>query len=64
MFPWSVPERLKYQTKMLLVVEVSEEAKAVELVVGISVIQLLKEFQLFQTSLLPVHQNSHRVNQI
>lgn len=37
-FPFSVPERLKYQTKMLLVVEVPEEAKAVELVIRICVI--------------------------
>lgn len=49
---------------MLLVVKVPEEAKAVELVVGISIIQLLEEFQLFQTSLLPVHQNSRNANQI
>lgn len=53
---FSVPERLKYQTKMLLVVEVPEKAKAVKLVIRISVIQLLEEFQLFQTRLLPVHQ--------
>lgn len=42
-FPFSVPERLKYQTKMLLVVEVPEEAKAVKLVIRISIIQLLEE---------------------
>lgn len=48
---------------MLLVVEVPEEAKAVELVVWISVIQLLEEFQLFQTSLLPVHQKPRNANQ-
>lgn len=52
----SVPQRLKHQTKMLLVVEVPEKAKAVELVIRISIIQLLEEFQLFQTSFLPVHQ--------
>lgn len=43
-FPLPVPERLKHQTEMLLVVEVPEEAKAVELVIRISVIQLLQEF--------------------
>lgn len=44
MFLLSVPERLKYQTKMLLVVEVPEEAEAVELVIRIRIIQLLEEF--------------------
>lgn len=39
-----VPERLKHKTKMLLVVEVPEETKAVELVVRICVIQLLEKF--------------------
>lgn len=38
-----LPERLKHQTKMLLVVEVPEEAEAVELVIRICVIQLLEE---------------------
>lgn len=52
--PPSLPERLKHQTQVLLVVEMPEEAKAVELVVGIGVIQLLEELQLFQTRLLPV----------
>lgn len=32
---------------MLLVVKVPEKAQAVELVIGISVIELLEEFQLF-----------------
>lgn len=41
---------------MLLVVEVPEEAKAVELVVGVGVVQLLEELQLLQTRLLPVRQ--------
>lgn len=41
---------------MLLVVEVPKEAKAVELVIGIGIIQLLEEFQLFQPSLLPIVQ--------
>lgn len=39
-----VPERLKHQTQMLLVVEVPEQAEAVELVVRIGVVQLLEEF--------------------
>lgn len=38
---------------MLLVVEVPEEAEAVELVVGVGVVQLLEELQLLQTRLLP-----------
>lgn len=42
-----LPERLKHQTKVLLVVEVPEEAKAVELVVRVGVVQLLEELQLF-----------------
>lgn len=52
----SVPQRLENKTKMLLMVEVAEEAKAVELVVGISVVQLPEELQLFQTGFLPVYQ--------
>ena len=40
----SVPERLEHQTQMLLVVEVSEQTEAVELVVRICVVQLLEEF--------------------
>lgn len=44
MFSLSVPERLKHQTKMLLVVEVSEEPEAVEFIVGICIVQLLEEF--------------------
>lgn len=44
LFRFLVPERLKHKTKMLLVVEVPEEAKAVELVIRICVIQLLEEF--------------------
>lgn len=54
-----LPERLKHQTKMLLVVEVPEEAKAVELVIGICVIQLLEELQLLQPGLLPVDEKSY-----
>lgn len=49
----SLPERLKHETQVLLVVEMPEEAKAVELVIRIGVIQLLEELQLFQTRLLP-----------
>lgn len=48
-----LPEGLKHETQVLLVVEMPEEAKTVELVVGIGVIQLLEELQLFQTRLLP-----------
>lgn len=51
--PSSIPQRLKHQTQMLLVVEVPEKAQAVELVIGISVIQLFEEFELFQTGLVP-----------
>jgi len=57
-----VPQRLKHQAKMLLVVEVPEKAKAVELVIRISVVKLLEEFQLFQTGLLPVNQNVSHLN--
>lgn len=46
---------------MLLVVEVPEEAKAVELVIRIGVIQLLEELQLFQPGLLPVDEKSYVV---
>lgn len=57
-----LPERLKHQTKMLLVVEVPEEAKAVELVIRICVIQLLEELQLLQPGLLPVDEKSYMLN--
>lgn len=56
-----VPQRLKHQTEMLLVVEVPEEAEAVELVVGVGVVQLLEELQLFQPGLLPVDRKQSRV---
>lgn len=49
-----LPERLKHETQVLLVVEMPEEAKAVELVIRVGVVQLLEELQLFQTRLLPV----------
>lgn len=39
---------------MLLVVEMPEQTKAVKLVIGIGVVQLLEELQLFQTCFLPV----------
>lgn len=57
-----LPERLKHETKVLLVVEMPEKAKAVELVIGVGVIQLLEELQLFQTRLLPVRRLFFLVN--
>lgn len=48
-----VPEGLEHQTQVLLVVEVSEEAQAVELVIWVGVVEPLEELQLFQASLLP-----------
>lgn len=48
-----LPEGLKHETQVLLVVEMPEEAETVELVVRVGVIQLLEELQLFQTRLLP-----------
>lgn len=57
LWPPSLPKRLKHQTEVLLVVEVPEEAEAVELVVWVGVVQLLEELQLLQTRLLPEHQN-------
>lgn len=35
------PERLKHQTQMLLVIKVAEQTKTVELVIRISIIELL-----------------------
>lgn len=52
----SVPQRLENKTKMLLMIEMPEKAKAVEFVVGISIVQLPEELQLFQTGFLPVYQ--------
>ena len=46
---------------MLLVVEVPEEPQAVELVIGIGVVQLLQELQLLETRLLPVDQENRPV---
>ena len=43
---------------MLLVVEVPEETQAVELVVGIGVVQLLQELQLLEPRLLPEDQET------
>lgn len=48
-----LPEWLKNQAKVLLVVEVSEETETVELVIRISIIKLLEELQLFQSCFLP-----------
>ena len=38
---------------MVIVVEVAEETQAVELVVGVSVVQLAQTLQLLQASLVP-----------
>ena len=48
-----VPERLEDQAEVLLVVEVSEEAQAVELVVRVGIVEFLQELQLLEPSLLP-----------
>lgn len=46
---------------MLLVVEVSEETQAVELVVRIGVVQLLQELQLLQPCFLPAEENNKTI---
>ena len=48
-----LPEGLKRQAQVLLVVEMPEEPETVELVVRVSVVQLLEELQLFKSSFLP-----------
>lgn len=51
--PCNLPERLKHETEMLLVVEVPEETQAVEFVIRICIVELFEELQLFQPCLLP-----------
>ena len=47
-----LPHRLKHQAEVVLVVEVSEQSNTVELVIRISLIQLLQNPQLLLTRLL------------
>lgn len=50
-----VPKRLENQTQMLLVVEMSEQAQAMEFIIRIRIIKLLQKLQLLQPCLLPVN---------
>jgi hypothetical protein len=58
-----VPEGLEHQTQVLLVVEVSEEAQAVELIVWVGVVEPLEELQLLQASLLP-GDTKHKISKV
>jgi len=48
-----LPERLKDQAEVVLVVEMSKQSQAVELVLMVRVIQTLEKLQLLQTCLVP-----------
>lgn len=47
------PEWLEHQTQVLLVVEVPEQTHTMEFIIGVCIIQLLQELQLFEACLLP-----------
>ena len=48
-----VPERLENKAEMVLVVEMTEQSQAVELVLVVGIVQTLQKLQLLQTSLVP-----------
>lgn len=54
-----VPQGFKHHAEMVLVKEMTEETKHVELVVDVCVVQLLKNLQLLQTSLVPSKADKH-----